>query len=125
MFCRAHRAADPHTARPPRAHLAVLYGVDTRTQNQAVRRNLDRFPEDFMFQLTWEEGAALRSQFVILIAPSHWLENRSKPSVPGDVASQQPRCYSLTHASARTLQDTQYIVAHHTLNAYSRFHGLR
>src|ERR1022692_1720427 len=48
------------------AHLAVLYGVDTRTLNQAVKRNLDRFPEDFMFQLTWEEAAALRSQSVIL-----------------------------------------------------------
>ena len=48
------------------AHLAVLYGVDTRILNQAVRRNLDRFPGDFMFQLTWEEAAALRSQSVIL-----------------------------------------------------------
>ncbi len=34
--------------------------------NQAVRRNLDRFPEDFMIQLTREEAAALRSQFVTL-----------------------------------------------------------
>lgn len=48
------------------AHLAVLYEVNTRTLNQAVKRNLDRFPEDFMFQLTWEEAAALRSQSVIL-----------------------------------------------------------
>jgi hypothetical protein len=32
--------------------LAELYGVETRTLNQAVRRNLKRFPEDFMFQLT-------------------------------------------------------------------------
>ncbi|MBI4578981.1 MAG: ORF6N domain-containing protein [Planctomycetes bacterium] len=34
--------------------------------NQAVRRNLDRFPEDFMFQLTWEEARNLRSQIVTL-----------------------------------------------------------
>jgi hypothetical protein len=34
------------------ADLARLYGVETRTLVQAVRRNLDRFPEDFMFQLT-------------------------------------------------------------------------
>ncbi len=47
------------------ADLAVLYGVDTRTLNQAVQRNLDRFPSDFMFQLT-EQEAALRSQTVIL-----------------------------------------------------------
>ncbi len=50
------------------APLAVLYGVETRTLKQAVRRNLDRFPEDFMFQLTWEEAVALRSQSVILNA---------------------------------------------------------
>jgi hypothetical protein len=47
------------------ADLAALYGVDTRTLNQAVQRNLDRFPSDFMFQLT-EAEAALRSQTVIL-----------------------------------------------------------
>lgn len=46
-------------------HLAGLYGVDVRVLNQAVRRNIERFPEDFMFQLTTEEHASLRSQFVI------------------------------------------------------------
>lgn len=46
--------------------LARLYGVDTRALNQAVRRNRDRFPDDFMFQLTIDEARALRSQFVIL-----------------------------------------------------------
>lgn len=46
--------------------LAELYEVTTAALNQAVRRNLDRFPEDFMFQLTLEEVAQLnRSQFVI------------------------------------------------------------
>ena len=44
--------------------LAEMYGVETRALNQAVKRNIDRFPEDFMFQLTKEE--CLRSQFVIL-----------------------------------------------------------
>jgi len=43
--------------------LAQLYGVDTRTLNQAVRRNIDRFPGDFMFSLTREEIMNL-SQFV-------------------------------------------------------------
>jgi hypothetical protein len=42
-----------------------LYQVETRTLNQAVRRNFDRFPEDFMFRLSPEETAALRSQIVI------------------------------------------------------------
>ncbi len=41
--------------------LAELYGVETRALMQAVKRNLDRFPSDFMFQLTWEEVAGLRS----------------------------------------------------------------
>lgn len=44
--------------------LAELYGVETKVLNQAVQRNLDRFPSDFMFQLTDEEAAALRSQTV-------------------------------------------------------------
>jgi hypothetical protein len=46
--------------------LAGLYGVETRVLNQAVRRNLDRFPDDFMFRLTKEESDSLRSQFVTL-----------------------------------------------------------
>ena len=47
--------------------LAELYGVETKVLGQAVRRNAERFPEDFMFQLTWEESLELsRSQFVTL-----------------------------------------------------------
>jgi phage regulator Rha-like protein len=45
--------------------LAALYGVQTRTLLQAVRRNSARFPRDFMITLTNQELAALRSQFVI------------------------------------------------------------
>jgi hypothetical protein len=44
--------------------LAKIYQVDTRTLNQAVRRHIDRFPEDFMFQLTKIEFENLISQFV-------------------------------------------------------------
>lgn len=44
--------------------LAALYGVETRVLNQAVRRNMDRFPEDFMFQLTLEEWQTMSSQIV-------------------------------------------------------------
>src|ERR1700724_1105104 len=44
--------------------LAVLYGVATKVLLQAVKRNIGRFPEDFMFQLTAAEWAVLRSQFV-------------------------------------------------------------
>src|SRR6266403_1414037 len=42
--------------------LAALYGVETKNLNKAVRRNLDRFPTDFMFQLTSEEARNLRFQ---------------------------------------------------------------
>jgi hypothetical protein len=45
---------------------AALYGVETRVLNQAVRRNAERFPEDFRFQLTASEAAASRSQSVTL-----------------------------------------------------------
>jgi len=46
--------------------LAALYEVEVKVLNQAVKRNADHFPEDFMFQLTAEETAFLRSQFVTL-----------------------------------------------------------
>ena len=42
--------------------LAKLYGVETFNLNKAVRRNLDRFPEDFMFQLTKDESVSLTFQ---------------------------------------------------------------
>ncbi|MCI0541322.1 MAG: ORF6N domain-containing protein [Verrucomicrobiales bacterium] len=51
------------------ADLAIIYGVQTRVLNQAVRRNRERFPAEFVFQLNAEEAAQalrLRSQFVIL-----------------------------------------------------------
>jgi hypothetical protein len=46
------------------ADLAAFYGVTTKSLNQAVKRNVDRFPSDFRFQLTLEEVANLRSQIV-------------------------------------------------------------
>lgn len=44
--------------------LAELYGTQTKVLNQAVKRNSDRFPGDFMFRLTSKEWNAMRSQFV-------------------------------------------------------------
>lgn len=44
--------------------LAAMYGVETRALNQAVKRNIERFPEDFMFQLTKGEYEILKSQIV-------------------------------------------------------------
>ena len=46
------------------ADLAALYGTTTKAFNQAVKRNLERFPVDFMFQLTTAEVETIRSQFV-------------------------------------------------------------
>lgn len=57
------------------ADLAELYGVETKVFNQAVKRNIKRFPEDFMFQLTEEEVEILRSQFVT----SRWGGRRYLP----------------------------------------------
>jgi hypothetical protein len=45
-------------------NLAELYGVETKVFNQAVKRNAERFPKDFMFTLTTKEWESLRSQFV-------------------------------------------------------------
>ena len=46
--------------------LAGLYGVEAKVLMQSVKRNIDRFPDDFMFQLTHQEVASLRSQIVTL-----------------------------------------------------------
>jgi hypothetical protein len=55
--------------------LAALYEVETKVLNQAVKRNIDRFPEDFMFQLTKEEYKLLKSQNVT----SSWGGRRTLP----------------------------------------------
>src|SRR5262245_35284032 len=52
--------------------LAALYGVSTKRFNEQVRRNLVRFPEDFMFQLTNQEVAGLRSQIATLKMGRGW-----------------------------------------------------
>lgn len=57
------------------ADLAELYGVETRRLNEQVRRNRERFPEDFMFQLSKEEFDILMSQF----ATSNWGGRRKLP----------------------------------------------
>ena len=52
-------------------HLAQLYGVTTGNLNKAVKRNIDRFPTDFMFQLTSNEYESLGIQFGILERGRH------------------------------------------------------
>jgi len=51
--------------------LAELYGVETKVFNQAIKRNIERFPENFRFQLTQEEYEILRSQIVTLRHGEH------------------------------------------------------
>jgi hypothetical protein len=53
------------------SHLAELYGVSTGNLNKAITRNLDRFPDDFMFQLSQREHESLRFQFGILKRGQH------------------------------------------------------
>jgi hypothetical protein len=59
--------------------LAALYGVETRRLNEQARRNIDKFPEDFMFQLTKEEFDNLKSQ--IATSSSSWGGRRRLPLV--------------------------------------------
>ena len=55
--------------------LALLYGVETRRLNEQIKRNSERFPDDFMFKLTTEEWQNLKSQF----ATSSWGGRRKLP----------------------------------------------
>jgi len=87
--------AERHLAIPPRieraillvrgqrvlldADLALLYGTTTRALVQAVKRNRERFPPDFKFQLTAAEFAALRSQSVISSGGGGWGGRRTAP----------------------------------------------
>jgi hypothetical protein len=59
--------------------LADLYEVPTKVLNQALKRNISRFPEDFMFQLTRDEYNSLRSQFVTLEKPGRGAYSKYNP----------------------------------------------
>ncbi len=70
--------------------LAKLYGVSTKVLNQSVNRNLERFPNDFMFKLTLSEATNLRSQFVT--SSSSWGGLRWKPYVFTEGTSAKVMC---------------------------------
>lgn len=74
--------------------LAALYGVEVRALKQAVRRNLDRFPKDFMFQLTWPETQALRSQSVTLDAEGEAPHTQDGKSGRGKHRKYRPYAFS-------------------------------
>ncbi len=63
--------------------LAELYEVETRVLNQAIKRNIDSFPEDFMFRLTKEEWEELSSsQIVMMSSQSVMTSKRPKIALP-------------------------------------------
>lgn len=78
------------------ADLAGLYGVATKVLNQAVKRNAERFPEDFMFQLTSDEWISLKSQFVT----SSLEDTNRSPSVTGSHGGRRTRPYAFTEHGA-------------------------
>lgn len=73
--------------------LAMLYGVETRTLNQAVKRNNKRFPEDFMFQLTQDEASHSRSQYVTL---NNIVDNLKSQFVTSSWGGTRKRPYAFT-----------------------------
>lgn len=66
--------------------LAQMYGVETRVLNQAVKRNIERFPEDFMFQLTKGEWEILKSQIGI----SSFAENQEDEVLISQIVTSKP-----------------------------------
>ncbi len=83
--------------------IAELYGVETKRLNEAVKRNIERFPADFMFQLTEEEVENLRSQFAT--SSSESISSRSQFAIlnahKGSLRSQTVT--SKSHGGRRTL----------------------
>jgi hypothetical protein len=83
------------------ADLAAIYGVSTKRLNEQVKRNEDRFPPDFAFQLTLEEWAALRAEAAG--APDAALGNRSQiaTSSPNPMLKSQIAASSFAHGGRR------------------------
>jgi hypothetical protein len=77
--------------------IAELYGVETKVLNQAVKRNIDRFPPDFMFELTEEELENLRSQFVTSSSRSQIVTLKDTSNLKSQIAT------SSSHGGRRTL----------------------
>ena len=91
--------------------LATLYGVETRRLNEQVRRNRDRFPADFIFELTSEEFTNLKSRF----ATSSWGGRRKRPlaftehgAIMAATVLNSPRAVEMTpSSSARSHRTTR------------------
>ena len=68
--------------------LAELYNVETRALNQAVKRNIDRFPDDFLFRLNKNEWTLLKSQFVTSNIDSTTIDNKDVSATDSSLKSQ-------------------------------------
>jgi hypothetical protein len=89
--------------------LAELYGVGTKVFNQAVNRNIDRFPEDFMFRLTDEEWR--RSQFVTSSGATEQNDNQSDANSSPFVMSSEEgrRSQNVISSDTRKFRKKQYL----------------
>lgn len=83
--------------------LADLYGVEARVLNQSVARNRNRFPDDFMFQLTTEEWTAMRSQIVTTSAAKGGKSSQTVTSSPADTGLTSQIVMSNQRGGRRTL----------------------
>jgi hypothetical protein len=95
------------------ADLAALYGVSTKRLNEQARRNLERFPADFMFQLTNQEFAILRSQFATSSSPTRrlaWGGRRTAPyAFTEHGAIMAPRCSTRRARSGERLRGARFV----------------
>lgn len=73
------------------ADLAILYGIETKALKRAVKRNMERFPEDFMFQLSKEDVEYWMSQFV-MSNPKMKMGLRKRPYVFTEQGVAMPAC---------------------------------
>ena len=80
--------------------LAILYGVETKRLNQQVKRNIERFPEDFMFQLTQEEVICSRSQIATL---NEGTNLRSQIATSSQEVSLKSQIVTSSHGGVRYL----------------------
>jgi hypothetical protein len=104
--------------------LAVLYGITVGRVNEAVKRNRDRFPGDFMFQLTPEEFRSLRSQIVtsnlksqIAISSHDWGGRRHPPFA---FTEQGVAMNSVPLTTTRTLVRISTIISPHCFGSRAR-----
>jgi len=89
-------------------HLAELYGVEVKALNQAVKRNIKRFPKDFMFQLNSNELETLRSQTVT--ANSSNIRNHKRRSLPYAFTEAGSFALSFTLKSEQAIEMGQFII---------------